>query len=181
MMTSTGAKGSLVNFAQISCLLGQQELEGRRVPRMMSGKTLPCFPAYDPGARSGGFISDRFLTGLRPPEYYFHCMAGREGLVDTSVKTASSGYLQRCLIKNMESLRIQYDSTVRDDTDGTVYQFNYGDDGLDVVSVPYLDQFKFIAENAKGYKQKLQIQSGLQFSKDNSLKPIEREVKKYTK
>ena len=91
LMTVTGAKGSVVNFSQISCLLGQQELEGRRVPRMASGKTLPCFAAYDSGARSGGFVGDRFLTGLRPQEYYFHCMAGREGLVDTTVKTSRSG------------------------------------------------------------------------------------------
>lgn len=94
-MTITGAKGSLVNFSQISCLLGQQELEGRRPPRMASGKTLPCFRPYDSGARANGFIGDRFLTGLRPQEYYFHCMAGREGLVDTAVKTSRSGYLQR--------------------------------------------------------------------------------------
>jgi DNA-directed RNA polymerase I subunit RPA1 len=64
---------------QISSLLGQQELEGKRVPRMVSGKTLPCFPPWDISSRAGGFISDRFLTGLRPQEYYFHCMAGREG------------------------------------------------------------------------------------------------------
>ena len=181
VMTTSGAKGSLVNFSQISCLLGQQELEGRRVPRMMSGKTLPCFAPYDPGARSGGFITDRFLTGLRPPEYYFHCMAGREGLVDTSVKTASSGYLQRCLIKSMESLRVQYDATVRDDTDGTVCQFYYGEDGLDVVSVCYLDQFKFLAENARAYKRKLQLKAGLRFSKEENLKIQEKEVKRYTK
>ena len=68
-----------VNFTQISSLLGQQELEGKRVPRMSSGKTLPCFPPWDPSARAGGFIGDRFLTGLRPQEYYFHCMAGRDG------------------------------------------------------------------------------------------------------
>jgi DNA-directed RNA polymerase I subunit RPA1 len=65
-MTITGAKGSLVNFSQISCLLGQQELEGRRPPRMASGKTLPCFRPYDGGGRSNGFVGDRFLTGLRP-------------------------------------------------------------------------------------------------------------------
>jgi DNA-directed RNA polymerase I subunit RPA1 len=63
LMTVSGAKGSLVNFSQIACLLGQQELEGRRVPRMASGKTLPCFRAFDGGARSGGFVGDRFLTG----------------------------------------------------------------------------------------------------------------------
>jgi hypothetical protein len=162
LMTVSGAKGSLVNFSQIAVLLGQQELEGRRVPRMASGKTLPCFRPFDGGARSGGFVGDRFLTGLRPQvgflsgrtgtrdldfeaptqmqrprlqvaaapvaavpppsapqrvptplaplftpppptpppfrhphplpqEYYFHCMAGREGLVDTTVKTSRSG------------------------------------------------------------------------------------------
>lgn len=122
LMTSTGAKGSIVNFSQISCLLGQQELEGRRVPRLPNGRTLPCFEAYDPRGRADGFISDRFLTGLRPQEYYFHCMAGREGLVDTTVKTARSGYLQRCIIKNLEALRCHYDGTVRNDTDGSIVQ-----------------------------------------------------------
>lgn len=86
---------------------------------MASGKTLPCFRPYDGGARSGGFVGDRFLTGLRPQEYYFHCMAGREGLVDTTVKTSRSGYLQRCLVKNLESLRVSYDGTVRDNCDGS--------------------------------------------------------------
>ena len=69
-------------------------LQGRRVPLMPSGKSLPCFPAFDPSPRAGGYISDRFLTGLRPQEYFFHCMSGREGLVDTAVKTSRSGYLQ---------------------------------------------------------------------------------------
>ena len=94
LMVLAGAKGSLVNHSQISCCLGQQSLEGRRVPIMMSGKTLPSFDAWDPSPRAGGLITDRFLSGLRPQEYYFHCMAGREGLVDTAVKTSRSGYLQ---------------------------------------------------------------------------------------
>jgi len=148
LMTVSGAKGSLVNFSQIACLLGQQELEGRRVPRTATGTTLPCFSPYDGGARAGGFVGDRFLTGLRPQEYYFHCMAGREGLVDTAVKTSRSGYLQRCLVKNLEALRVAYDGTVRDDCDGSVVQFLYGEDGLDVTRVSYLRQFAFSARNA---------------------------------
>jgi DNA-directed RNA polymerase I subunit RPA1 len=80
---------------------------------MATGKTLPCFLPYDPNPRTGGFITDRFLNGLRPAEFYFHCMAGREGLVDTAVKTSRSGYLQRCLMKHLESLRVHYDFTVR--------------------------------------------------------------------
>jgi len=88
MMTTSGAKGSIVNASQISCLLGQMELEGARVAYLASGKTLPCFDPYDPSPRAGGYIVDRFLTGVRPQEFYFHCMAGREGLVDTAVKTS---------------------------------------------------------------------------------------------
>lgn len=108
LMTTSGAKGSIVNSSQISCLLGQMELEGRRVPRMASGKTLPCFDPFDPSPRAGGYIQDRFLSALKPQEYYFHCMAGREGLVDTAVKTSRSGYLQRCLIKHLETLCVHY-------------------------------------------------------------------------
>ncbi len=106
LMTVSGAKGSNVNVTQISCMLGQQELEGRRVPVMVSGRTLPSFRPYDLGPRAGGYITGRFLTGIKPQEYFFHCMAGREGLVDTAVKTARSGYLQRCLIKHLEGLKV---------------------------------------------------------------------------
>jgi len=60
---------------------------------MPNGKTLPCFLEYDPNPRAGGYVGDRFLSGLRLPEFYFHCMAGREGLVDTAIKTSRSGYL----------------------------------------------------------------------------------------
>ncbi|EHA8587710.1 DNA-directed RNA polymerase I subunit 1 [Cocos nucifera] len=146
LMTTTGAKGGLVNMTQISSLLGQQELEGKRVPRMVSGKTLPCFPPWDISCRAGGFISDRFLSGLRPQEYYFHCMAGRDGLVDTAVKTSRSGYLQRCLVKNLECLKVSYDHTVRD-ADGSVIQFMYGEDGVDVLKTSFISELGALAAN----------------------------------
>ncbi|KNC79596.1 hypothetical protein SARC_08015 [Sphaeroforma arctica JP610] len=146
LMITSGAKGSPVNSSQISCLLGQQELEGRRVPVMVSGRSLPSFLAHDVSARSGGYVMGRFLTGIKPQEYYFHCMAGREGLVDTAVKTARSGYLQRCLIKHLEGLRLHYDLTVRD-IDGGIVQFNYGEDGIDVTKVAYMKEFDFMAKN----------------------------------
>ena len=106
---------------QISCLLGQIELEGRRPPLMISGHNLPSFARYDTCPRAGGFIDGRFLTGIRPQEYYFHCMAGREGLIDTAVKTSRSGYLQRCIVKHLEGIMVCYDMTVRD-ADGSVIQ-----------------------------------------------------------
>ena len=145
-MVLTGAKGGVVNQTQISALLGQQSLEGRRVPKMQNGKTLPCYLPYDPNPRSSGYISDRFISGLRPQDFYFHCMAGREGLIDTAVKTSRSGYLQRCLIKQLESLIVSYDMTVRDN-DGSVVQFLYGEDGVDVLNTKYLDKFEFLEQN----------------------------------
>jgi DNA-directed RNA polymerase I subunit RPA1 len=145
-MTATGAKGSQVNANQISCNLGQQVLEGRRVPIMVSGKSLPSFRPFDTSIRAGGYVMGRFLTGLKPQEYFFHMMSGREGLIDTAVKTSRSGYLQRCLIKGMEGLKVEYDTSVRD-SDGSMIQFLYGEDGLDVNKQQYLTNFRFQAEN----------------------------------
>lgn len=145
-MTVSGAKGTVVNANLISCNLGQQVLEGKRVPVMVSGKTLPSFKPFETNLRAGGYITDRFLTGVKPQEYYFHAMAGREGLIDTAVKTSRSGYLQRCLIKGMEGLKSEYDSSVRD-SDGSMIQFLYGEDGLDVTKQKHLTDFKFLAEN----------------------------------
>jgi len=139
-MITTGAKGSKVNYAMIAGMLSQQSLEGRRVPVMVSFKTLPSFARFDWGARAGGLITDRYLTGLRPQEYFFHCMAGREGLVDTAVKTANSGYLQRCVMKGLEGMVVGYDGTVRD-SDGSIIQFLYGEDAIDPMRSQYLNKF----------------------------------------
>ncbi|KAL4151688.1 hypothetical protein PRNP1_008630 [Phytophthora ramorum] len=157
LMVLTGAKGSMVNHSQISCGLGQQALEGRRVPILCSGRSLPSFEPFDPAPRAGGYVTDRFLTGLRPQEYYHHCMAGREGLVDTAVKTSRSGYLQRCLIKHLEDLQVGYDHTVRN-SDGNVVQFLYGEDGVDPVQSAMLSgkdaQFDFQAMNHRSISHK---------------------------
>ncbi len=115
---------------------------------MISGKSLPSFLPYDTQPRAGGFIDGRFMSGIRPQEFFFHCMAGREGLIDTAVKTSRSGYLQRCLIKLLEGLVVHYDLTVRD-SDGSVVQFQYGEDSLDVCKSQYLKpkQLKFLHKN----------------------------------
>ncbi|KZV36374.1 DNA-directed RNA polymerase I subunit rpa1-like [Dorcoceras hygrometricum] len=178
VMTTTGAKGSTVNFQQISAYLGQQELEGKRVPRMVSGKTLPSFPPWDFTSRAGGFITDRFLTGLRPQEYYFHCMAGREGLVDTAVKTSRSGYLQRCLIKNLESLKVCYDYTVRD-ADGSIIQFYYGEDGVDVHKTSFLRNFGALEDNQGPIFQKFQIEREFNAYIEKLPEGLEEEVNRY--
>lgn len=107
----------------------------------------------DPNPRAGGFIGDRFLSGLRPPEFYFHCMAGREGLIDTAVKTSRSGYLQRCLMKHLESLKVAYDYTVRD-ADQSIIQFYFGEDSIDTTKTKYLEDFKFLADNFTAFSHK---------------------------
>lgn len=146
-MTISGAKGSSVNANLISCNLGQQVLEGRRVPTMVSGKTLPSFKAFETDPSAGGYVAGRFLTGIKPQEYYFHAMAGREGLIDTAVKTSKSGYLQRCIVKGLEGLRTEYDYSVRETSNGAIVQFLYGEDGLDITKQKHLTEFSFLARN----------------------------------
>ncbi|GMM41321.1 DNA-directed RNA polymerase I core subunit [Hanseniaspora uvarum] len=152
-MALSGAKGSGVNVSQIMCLLGQQALEGRRVPVMVSGKTLPSFKPYETEAMAGGYIRGRFYSGIKPQEYYFHCMAGREGLIDTAVKTSRSGYLQRCLTKQLEGVHIAYDNTVRD-ADGTLIQFLYGGDAIDITRESHLTEFEFCMDNYNAFIKK---------------------------
>eukprot|EP00794_Sanderia_malayensis_P010830 gene10831-11982_t len=180
LMVQSGAKGSSVNCMQISSLLGQIELEGRRPPLMLSGRSLPAFVPYDTSPRAGGFVDGRFLTGIRPQEYFFHCMAGREGLVDTAVKTSRSGYLQRCLIKHLEGLMVQYDLTVRD-SDGSVVQFLYGEDGIDVLKSQYLEQkqFPFIARNYKGYIRQLKPHRAMNILDKEEGNKLEKKLNKW--
>ena len=173
MMTQSGAKGSVVNAQQISCALGQQELEGRRVPVMVSGKTLPSFKAFETKAIAGGYVASRFLTGIKPQEFFFHCMAGREGLIDTAVKTSRSGYLQRSLIKHLEGIRVHYDNTVRG-SDGSVYQFHYGGDALDVTKQKHLYQFTFMAQNMKALIDRYRPRDAIDVLDDE-------QARKYTK
>ncbi|KAI9931950.1 hypothetical protein MW887_009451 [Aspergillus wentii] len=161
-MTISGAKGSAVNANLISCNLGQQVLEGRRVPVMISGKTLPSFRAFETHPMAGGYVCGRFLTGIKPQEYYFHAMAGREGLIDTAVKTSRSGYLQRCLIKGMEGLRAEYDTSVREASDGSIVQFLYGEDGLDITKQVHLKDFDFLASNHKSIMSQVNLTNDYQ-------------------
>nr|XP_033343116.1 DNA-directed RNA polymerase I subunit RPA1 [Megalopta genalis] len=179
LMVQSGAKGSTVNTMQISCLLGQIELEGKRPPLMISGKSLPSFPAYDPTPRAGGFIDGRFMTGIQPQEFFFHCMAGREGLIDTAVKTSRSGYLQRCLIKHLEGLVINYDSTVRD-SDGSLVQIYYGEDGLDILGSRFLrkELIDFLVDNRNAIVNEEVVKS---LKEDSDISKILKLVKKIKK
>ncbi|XP_075252575.1 DNA-directed RNA polymerase I subunit RPA1-like [Convolutriloba macropyga] len=157
MMIESGAKGSAINMAQIAAQNGQIELEGRRIPMQLSGKHLACFKPYDLNPVAGGFATNRFLTGLKPSQYVYHCMAGRDGLVDTAVKTSRSGYLQRCLIKLLEGVRVHYDSTVRN-SDATMIQFLFGEDGLDPIKSSYLKDtktLKTLIENKNVYEDRV--------------------------
>ena len=130
IMARTGARGSMLNLTQMVACVGQQSVRGERLSRGYIGRTLPHFKRDNLGAEARGFISSNYKDGLEPLEFFFHAMGGREGLVDTAVRTAQSGYLQRRLINALQDLRVEYDCTVRDDR-GKVIQFIYGEDGID--------------------------------------------------
>jgi len=133
-IVTSGSKGKASNIQQMMCLLGQQAIDQKRVPLGFSNRTLPHYPRFENGIESRGFISSNFMNGLNPQEYFFHAMAGREGVIDTAVKTANSGYLQRKLIKSMEDLKVAHDYTVRT-SNNEIVQFCYGYDGFNSISL----------------------------------------------
>lgn len=122
--------GSVINVCQMVACVGQQIISGKRVPDGFQDRSLPHFPKKSKEPPSKGFVRNSFYTGLLPSEFLFHAISGREGLVDTAVKTAETGYMQRRLMKALEDLTTHYDLSVRN-SEGTVVQFQYGDDGLD--------------------------------------------------
>ncbi|XP_043274363.1 DNA-directed RNA polymerase II subunit RPB1 [Venturia canescens] len=128
-MVVAGSKGSNINISQVIACVGQQNVEGKRIPFGFRKRTLPHFIKDDYGPESRGFVENSYLAGLTPSEFYFHAMGGREGLIDTAVKTAETGYIQRRLIKAMESVMVHYDGTVRNSV-GQLIQLRYGEDGL---------------------------------------------------
>ena len=86
-MIKSGAKGKKSNVAQMIALVGQQNIEGKRVGYGFTDRTLPHFTKYDDGPEARGFVENSFISGLTPQEVFFHAMSGREGLIDTAVKT----------------------------------------------------------------------------------------------
>ncbi|XP_048486238.1 DNA-directed RNA polymerase III subunit RPC1 [Plutella xylostella] len=130
IMAQSGSKGSNINISQMIACVGQQALNGKRVPNGFEDRSLPHFERHSKIPAARGFVENSFYTGLTPTEFFFHTMGGREGLVDTAVKTAETGYLQRRLVKSLEDLVLHYDMTVRNAT-GEVVEFKYGSDGLD--------------------------------------------------
>ncbi|EEH50668.2 hypothetical protein PABG_12250 [Paracoccidioides brasiliensis Pb03] len=129
-MARSGSKGSIINISQMTAVVGQQSVEGKRIPFGFKYRTLPHFTKDDYSPESRGFVENSYLRGLTPTEFFFHAMAGREGLIDTAVKTAETGYIQRKLVKALEEVMVKYDGTVRNSL-GDVVQFLYGEDGLD--------------------------------------------------
>jgi len=136
IMAKSGARGSMLNLTQMAACVGQQAVRGERIKRGYSGRTLPHFYKGDLAANAHGFVRASYKSGLNPTEYFFHSIGGREGLVDTAVRTSQSGYLQRRLVNALQDLEVQYDRTVRE-TRGVVVQFKYGEDGIDSTKSDY--------------------------------------------
>ena len=133
-MVKAGSKGSELNISFMISCLGQQNINSKRIPYGFENRTLPHFSKFDDSPSARGFVEQSYIKGLHPEELFFHAMGGRTGLIDTAVKTSTTGYIQRRLIKGLEDLKIEYDMTVRNNR-GKIVQFAYGDDGIDTVFV----------------------------------------------
>tara|TARA_B110001450_G_scaffold248266_1_gene264239 strand:- start:481 stop:4989 length:4509 start_codon:yes stop_codon:yes gene_type:complete len=136
IMVNAGSKGSELNISQMITCVGQQNVDGKRIPYGFDNRTLPHFTKYDDSPLARGFVESSFISGLSPSELFFHAMGGRVGLIDTAVKTSQTGYIQRRLIKACEDIKVEYDMTVRNNKN-KIIQFSYGDDGFDTIRVEF--------------------------------------------
>uniref|UniRef100_A0A6C0HRK2 DNA-directed RNA polymerase n=1 Tax=viral metagenome TaxID=1070528 RepID=A0A6C0HRK2_9ZZZZ len=134
IMFKAGSKGTELNISQMIACVGQQNVNGKRIPYGFEERTLPQFTKFDDTAKARGFVESSYINGLSPSELFFHAMGGRVGLIDTAVKTSTTGYIQRRLIKGLEDLVVNYDMSVRSNKHKIV-QFLYGDDGIDPMRV----------------------------------------------
>ena len=172
IMATTGARGSALNVGQMAGALGQQSRRGKRLHTGYSNRTLSHFKEYDDNPDSHGFVKSNFRDGLSTLEFFFHAMGGREGLVDTAVRTQQSGYMQRRLINALEHIRLEYDGTVRD-PHGHIMQFLYGEDGIDVAKSDHGEAFNV--------NRLVESQSIIDSGKKATKEEIEKLAKKYTK
>ena len=134
IMVEAGSKGKALNIVQMISCLGQQNVDGKRIPYGYDNRTLPHYKKYDDSPEARGFVESSFIQGLTPQELFFHAMGGRVGLIDTAVKTSQTGYIQRRLIKGMEDICVKYDMTCRNNKNKIV-QFSYGSDGINPMFV----------------------------------------------
>ena len=151
VMARSGARGNALNLAQMSAIVGQQALRGKRIEKGFTGRTLSYFGKNDLSPAARGFIRNNFKSGLTPSEFFFGAMTGRDALMDTALRTPKSGYLYRRLSNAMQDLKVEYDGSVRD-ASGRVVQFTYGEDGLDVSKTKngVLDIKQMVQLNAEG-------------------------------
>ena len=134
MIVDSGSKGTAINITQMISCLGQQNVDGKRIPYGFDNRTLPHYSKYDDSPNARGFVENSYISGLSAPELFFHAMGGRIGLIDTAVKTSQTGYIQRRLVKALEDIKVEYDMSVRN-SKGKIVQFSYGDDNFDTTKV----------------------------------------------
>ena len=131
MMAKSGARGGPINLAQMAACVGQQAMRGKRIEKGYAKRTLSAFSEGDLTPKARGFVRGGFKHGLKPWEFFFMAMTGRDSLMDTALRTPKSGYLYRRLANAMQDIRVEYDTTVRNSS-GSIIQFKYGEDGIDV-------------------------------------------------
>jgi len=143
-MVNSKSKGNIINVLQMMGAVGQCSVEGKRISYGFDNRTLPHYHKYNDGPEARGYVKHSFIDGLNPQEFFFHAMGGREGLIDTAVKTSETGYLQRKLVKAMEDCKVNFDMSVRN-ASGQIIQFIYGDDGMNSVKLEkqHLSYLKF--------------------------------------
>ncbi|MEM5868521.1 MAG: DNA-directed RNA polymerase subunit A' [Candidatus Aenigmatarchaeota archaeon] len=129
-MAKSGARGSYVTITQMSGIVGQKVIEGRIIDRGYINRTTSHFEKGKKNLRGYGFVFGNYKDGLDPIGFFFDAASSRENLMDKSLQTRHSGYMERRLVNTLQDLYVDEDLTVKD-SHGMIIQFLAGEDGLD--------------------------------------------------
>lgn len=173
----SGAKGNSTNIAQVSAVIGQNMIDGSRIKKKIEGRSLIYWHKDDDTPEARGFIKNSYLSGLRGFEFFYNATAGREGLIDTAIRTASTGYIQRQLIKGLEDLYIRYDGTNRN-ARGIIVQTIYGENGINQATQTEL-QLNILSMDNKTLVEKLGFNSEQIKRMEKSLKISTKELDEF--
>jgi DNA-directed RNA polymerase subunit A' len=153
MIMARAGTGKELSIVQMHAGVGQQSLRGQRISRGFDGRTLSCFKRGDISPAARGYTKSSLRKGLLPHEVFFGNITGRDGLMDTALRTPKTGYLYRRMASAMLDLIVDEDLSVKNE-DGVIIQFKYGDDGIDVAkTVSGKFDVKSIIKNTLGGKQ----------------------------
>lgn len=126
MASLAKSKGKDSNIGFTMTCLGQCAFEGKLVQYTTNRRTLPYFSKNDDTPASRGFIFNNYSSGLKVSEFFYHNLDGRQGIIDTAIKSVV-GETELYIIENNEPMIIKIGDWIDDLLQSNISEINIDD------------------------------------------------------